>query len=644
MRTSLAALAIIGLVFLFTALAIVRTASVRPELPSELVLDVLRQEVSIEWGAQATQITAVDHVDAFAALGYVHGIERPWPMLLWRAVALGQLGERFGEAFQSVDATARMLGVASLAEQAFNDMAPSQQQVLNAYASGMNAALQTPLFNQEQEMLRWLAWTPRVWEPWHTLAVERLFAWLATTPTITLVDSLSQPPVWQFAKGDAALRHVLQLHGFEHGYVAQFSHEGNTHIVSQHVWGASVFPTVMDVKLSIDDALPIQATSLPGTIMLLQGVSTDQTWSYLLQGNAQLVKQSIADPLVSYYDRLVFSDADEQALLFSRTTNALVFSETTRANSDSVWQIVWPGFGQETDFAAWYELWHGERPTFMLFDSLGIYSEGGFDGAVTDANAIELITPSPWRDALATSLESVVRTPASMVLAQTMATTESVWARNVLPTLLMMLDSTGTTSSLAQEAETFLRNWDYQYTPTSIGATLFDAWFRRLSEPGNWTIDAFPMQDTAAWYAFAEPALQQTVEHLEEQFGADMRSWQWGTVYPDRRFFPLHSEISKAGNVSKHFLSYAKPYERPAMGHPTTLLGGGSTLQAFAMAPSRRLTSFQLSQPMSFQVVITDPQAEGVFRRQLEHTLVLDPITVAPVGADAFQTILRPAR
>ncbi|PSQ89107.1 MAG: peptidase S45, partial [Bacteroidetes bacterium QS_8_64_10] len=159
-------------------------------------------------------MSAESEHDRYAALGYVHGRARPWPMMLWRQAALGRLGEWFGPSALEVDSLSRKLGFAALAQRTYDGLSAEQKASLRAYTSGLNAALDGPAPQLDQEITL-LDVQPASWKPWHTLALERLFAWLSAAPPPA--DSLrnASPQVRAFFRADRDLRKLLHLHNFQ---------------------------------------------------------------------------------------------------------------------------------------------------------------------------------------------------------------------------------------------------------------------------------------------------------------------------------------------------------------------------------------------------------------------------------------------
>ncbi|PSQ91836.1 MAG: hypothetical protein BRD52_06785 [Bacteroidetes bacterium SW_4_67_19] len=78
--------------------------------PAEARVQGLARPVDIAWNDAGVATIRADSLrDRYAALGYVHGAERPWLVALWRQTATGRLGEWFGERTLRLDRHERRL-------------------------------------------------------------------------------------------------------------------------------------------------------------------------------------------------------------------------------------------------------------------------------------------------------------------------------------------------------------------------------------------------------------------------------------------------------------------------------------------------------------------------------------------------------
>jgi penicillin G amidase len=139
---------IAGGVVLVLLLVVVLLAvwSVRRPLPQtdgEIRLDVLDAAVDVrrdEWGVP--HIEASTHADLARAQGFVHAQDRFWQMDVWRHVGAGRTAEMFGAGQLGTDRFLRTMGWRRIAEQEWDLIAEETQELLNAYAEGVNAYLE----------------------------------------------------------------------------------------------------------------------------------------------------------------------------------------------------------------------------------------------------------------------------------------------------------------------------------------------------------------------------------------------------------------------------------------------------------------------------------------------------------------------
>ena len=163
-----------------------------PTRSGRLTLDGLQHSAAIQWGDDGSvTVEATGEADLFAALGYVHGTDHAWAMTLWRQAALGQLSQWFGPDYVGYDRHARMLGFSTLAEETYEAISEEEQAVLDAYARGANLALTSAAVTQQDEFVL-LDLEPETWLPWHSLAVERMMAWMGTPGIADHANPLSK--------------------------------------------------------------------------------------------------------------------------------------------------------------------------------------------------------------------------------------------------------------------------------------------------------------------------------------------------------------------------------------------------------------------------------------------------------------------
>ena len=149
MKRTRRAFVIVGIVLLAGAvtLAAVGTWFVRrpwPKINGEITVSGLSAPVEVlrdEWGVP--HIYAQNEHDLFFAQGYVHAQDRLWQMEFNRRIGSGTLSAILGESTLSIDRYMRTLGLRRAAER---DLAAADEEIhtlLEAYADGVNAYIES---------------------------------------------------------------------------------------------------------------------------------------------------------------------------------------------------------------------------------------------------------------------------------------------------------------------------------------------------------------------------------------------------------------------------------------------------------------------------------------------------------------------
>jgi penicillin amidase len=139
-------------------------------------VDVYRDSMGIP------HIYATTAHDLFMAQGYVHAQDRFWQMDVWRHIGAGRLAEMFGSDQVETDEFLRTLGWEQLARVEWEQATPEMQEILSAYAAGVNAYLaqRSPAeLSFEYSILELVnrSYTPAPWEPINTLTWAKALAW-----------------------------------------------------------------------------------------------------------------------------------------------------------------------------------------------------------------------------------------------------------------------------------------------------------------------------------------------------------------------------------------------------------------------------------------------------------------------------------
>ena len=315
-----------------------------PDRSGQVKVAALSAPAALGWAPDGRRvIDAPDAQATAAALGYAHAIDDTWPMVFWRQAALAGLSGWFGDETEALDEHVARLGFVADARRAYAALPDSERAVLDAYAAGANAALKQPAVQQADELVL-VGATAGPWAPWHSLAVERLIAYLGTEPLPasatadsfavvldTLGYALPDPErvgpdrleLRRFAVADSALRATLHLGAFGRSYAyATTGIRGEPLFASQISYGASALPLVREVTFR-RGARSVTAATIPGTLMVPTGSGPGGAWAVLLGDRLQASSGPFPESLPPTYQRLVLRDGSERLVTAFRGPGAL---------------------------------------------------------------------------------------------------------------------------------------------------------------------------------------------------------------------------------------------------------------------------------------------------------------------------------
>jgi len=142
-----------------------------PQLDGSISLPELKSEVSVErdnWGVPHIRAASVE--DLAEAQGFVTAQDRLWQMDLLRRAARGQLSEVLGPLTLEIDRDFRTLNFSRAADTDMQMMSPEVRQVLEAYARGVNHAIEMRASRLPIEFTL-LNYKPKPWQPTDTLVL-----------------------------------------------------------------------------------------------------------------------------------------------------------------------------------------------------------------------------------------------------------------------------------------------------------------------------------------------------------------------------------------------------------------------------------------------------------------------------------------
>lgn len=259
--------------------------------------------------------------DLFASLGYVHALQNAWPMTLRQRISAGMLGRHSSDPKAlELDRHIRMLGIPLAARNSYSALPDSLRRLLDAYANGVNTAFDANGLSRDETFVL-LGLEVEPWEPWHTLAVEHLIAYLGTSPTINDEDVLAYnqtPELARFLTADSLLRDRIGISGLEHS----FGYTDDRLSLVRMVTGSSAFPLIQPIGIHYRGE-EMLVGSIAGSTILPAGWTATRSWILNPTGIAEIhiSWESAPDPK---FDRLILS-GDREALVKTRQRESTLF-------------------------------------------------------------------------------------------------------------------------------------------------------------------------------------------------------------------------------------------------------------------------------------------------------------------------------
>ncbi|HWS86914.1 MAG TPA: penicillin acylase family protein [Pyrinomonadaceae bacterium] len=175
----------------FLPLVPAQTAAPQAEAPV-VSLPGLKKAVKVRRDERGVPyVEAEDELDLYFAQGYVTASDRLFQMDLFRRSARGELSEIFGKLTLEEDKRRRNYGFARVADAAAAQADPRSRAVMEAYAAGVNAYIDSLDDKSLPPEFRMLGYRPRHWTPADTGSVVKNFAEaLSTTWTLDLARAL----------------------------------------------------------------------------------------------------------------------------------------------------------------------------------------------------------------------------------------------------------------------------------------------------------------------------------------------------------------------------------------------------------------------------------------------------------------------
>ena len=257
-------------------------------------------------------ISASSELDAYRALGFVTAREHAWTMSLLRQTATGRLSEWFGSPVFELDSFARRLGFEASARRAFADLGPEDEEALEAYSSGIAAALEQEAISLADEFVL-LGVKPTEWRPWHSLAIEQMLAWLAEPPIRPEPGDTAYWPVKDLEADDLRFRCWLHLHGGQYSAAWAWPDSAGTRFTARFVSGASALPSFAAVDLDWP-GVSVSGINMIGT-PIFPAVSGKAGARVVLPSSRREVLPTTIQPDSTYpkrHERIVDRSGDER--------------------------------------------------------------------------------------------------------------------------------------------------------------------------------------------------------------------------------------------------------------------------------------------------------------------------------------------
>ena len=144
-----------------------------PSMEGELRLDGLRHTVTV-WrdSLGIPHVRAANEHDAWFAQGFVTAQDRLWAMEYDRRRAVGRWAEAAGESVVGQDMQIRRFRLEDAARADYAAAGPRARAMLDAYAAGVNAFIQSDAPLPVEYAITGI--DPEPWEPWHGLAIYKV--------------------------------------------------------------------------------------------------------------------------------------------------------------------------------------------------------------------------------------------------------------------------------------------------------------------------------------------------------------------------------------------------------------------------------------------------------------------------------------
>lgn len=504
-----------------------------------------------------TVIQAASDADLLRALGYAQAQEMAFTLLLWRQVAQARLGAWLGASALPLDRHAARLGFSRGTDSLIAALPEGDRALLEAFAQGVNAGL-----HGQQRRDRFVALLGIEIEPFaaqDVLAIERMFAWSATT--VAWPDSVNLPPeARHFITQDSLLRHTLGVFGWPESAGWTASDSTSSVLTARWVVGHAALPVVHESILvtATDSTLTI---AIPGTPFPLLSARTAAT-AVFPAGRLQL-QPATPRRWVADHTSLQKQDGGTFVERVWRDRDALLLRGDT---STASWEVAWTGLEPQTDASTWLSLLQrssASATVFELVQAQVLSSEGGSGEGYVAGVLAASESARPW---LRLRLDSLAASRTR--LEDWFRDTQSAWAAEAHQRAAALLDSALLEQPHHRLAYEYLINWSGDLGGASIGATVFETFIQTLGLSPSST----PLPDTSQYFAAVRytTAFAAAADTVVARHGPDPLEWRWEHVHPETRYFPLWAAPESLRLDLRRPRALAS-FQLPGEGHPTAL-------------------------------------------------------------------------
>ena len=214
-RAALALLVIVLLPVVYFGTVLFRASGGLPQWDGEVSVAGLGANVEIVRDEHGIPfISAETERDLYFAQGFVHAQDRFWQMALTRRAMSGRLAEWFGSSAVGGDRISRMWGWAHMARRSYEALPDAERNLVNAYADGINAWLESDYYRRPPEMVI-LHVEPERWRAEDSFlfgySIHRMFPSAGSEPIRAILDSagVSQDVYDIFDETDLPVRPII---------------------------------------------------------------------------------------------------------------------------------------------------------------------------------------------------------------------------------------------------------------------------------------------------------------------------------------------------------------------------------------------------------------------------------------------------